>query len=106
DQAADVGSLDAAADRLDTGLLTLRDATLRKRDDELTGSARVTEADLKTALPILQSVQPIASGNGQLILRGTATLLGVTGTIDATVGVVDGRIVIAPDVPFGGFTTI
>ena len=44
DQAADVGSLDASATEFDTGLLTLRDATLRKRGNELTGSARVTRA--------------------------------------------------------------
>jgi hypothetical protein len=105
-QAADVGSLDASATELNTGLLTLRDATLQKRGDVLTGSARVTENDLRAAVPFLQSVQPIASGNGQLTLRGTATLLGVTATVDATVGAQDGKLVVQPDVPFGALATV
>jgi hypothetical protein len=105
-QSADVGSLDASAQELDTGLLTLRNATLRKRGDELTGTALVTESDLRTAVPILQSVQPIASSNGTLTLRGTGTVLGVSATVEATVAVRNGAVVVAPDLPFGGLATI
>jgi hypothetical protein len=105
-QSGDVGSLDASAQELDTGLLTLRNATLRKRGDQLTGSAQVTEADLRTAVPILQSVQPVASGDGALTLRGTATVLGVSATIDATVAARAGGLIVAPDVPFGGLATV
>ncbi len=105
-QARNLGSLDASAGEVDLGLLTLRDATLRKRGDQLTGSARVTEEDLRAALPVLDSVQPIASSSGQLTLRGTATLLGVTATVDATVRSQDGQLVVQPDVPFGGLATV
>jgi hypothetical protein len=105
-QSADVGSLDASAQELDTGLLTLRNATLSKRGDVLSGSAEVTEADLRAALPILQSVTPVASGDGRLTLRGTATVLGVSATIDATVTPRNGALVVAPDVPLGGLATI
>src|SRR5579859_6167414 len=51
DQAGEVGSLSASVAELDTGLLTLHDATLHKRGAELTGTAQVTEADLRRALP-------------------------------------------------------
>lgn len=105
-QAGDVGTLDASAAELDTGLLTLRDATLHKRGNQLTGTARVTEADLRSAVPFLDGVQPVASGGGALTLRGTATLLGVTASVDATVAAVGGRLVVQPDVPFGGLATI
>jgi DUF2993 family protein len=105
-QAADAGSIDASATTLDTGLLRLHDAVMHKRGDELTGSARVTEADLKAAVPFLQSVQPVASGNGQLVLRGTASVLGVAATADATVAAVSGAVVVQPDVPFGGLATL
>lgn len=105
-QSADVGSLDASAQELDTGLLTLRNATLSKRGDVLSGSAQVIEADLRAALPILQSVAPVASGDGRLTLRGTATVLGVSATIDATVTPRNGALVVAPDVPLGGLATI
>ncbi len=105
-QAADVGSLDASAQVLSSGLLTLRDATLSKRGNELVGRATVTETDLRAAVPFLDSVQPVASEDGRLTLRGTATLLGVTATVDATVGPQDGHLVVTPDVPFGGLATV
>lgn len=106
DQAAGVDSLDASAIELDTGLLTLHDATLRKRGSALSGSARITESDLHTALPFLQSVTPVASSGGQLTLRGTATLLGVSATVDATVGAVNGQLLVQPNVPFGALATV
>jgi len=105
-QVGDVGTLDASAGELRAGLLTLRDATLRKRGNVLTGTATVTEADLRTALPVLDSVTPVASGGGQLTLQGTATLFGVTATVDATVRPQNGELVVSPDVPFGGLATI
>jgi hypothetical protein len=105
-QAGDVGKLDASAGEVHAGLLTLRDASLTKRGDELVGRARVSEADLRSSLPILQSVQPVASADGELTLRGTATLLGVTATVDATVRPQDGAVVVVPDVPFGELATV
>lgn len=105
-QAGDVDSLTASAAELDTGLLTLRNATLRKRGSELTGAARVTEADIRAALPVLQSVTPVASGNGQLTVQGTASLFGVTASVDATVRAQNGALVVSPDVPLGGLATI
>ena len=106
DQAGGVGSLTASANVLETGLLTLQDAVLHKHGDQLTGTAHVTEADVRTALPVLQSVTPVASGDGKLTVRGTATLFGVSATVDATVGAQDGKLVVVPDVPFGGLATI
>jgi hypothetical protein len=105
-QAGDVGALTASASELDTGLLTLRNASLVKRGSQLTGSAQVTEADLRAALPVLQSVTPVASSGGTLTLQGTATLLGVTASVQATVSQQDGDLVVTPDVPFGGLATI
>ena len=39
-------------------------------------------------------------------MRGTGTFLGVTATVDATVSAQDGKLLVAPDVPFGGFLTL
>ncbi|HEY2260964.1 MAG TPA: LmeA family phospholipid-binding protein [Solirubrobacteraceae bacterium] len=103
---AEVGKLDASAQEVQAGLLTLRDATLKKRGRELTGTATVTEADLRTSLPIIQSLTPVAVGDGQLTLRGTASLLGVSATVDATVRAQNGALVVVPDVPFGGLATV
>jgi hypothetical protein len=105
-QAVDVGSLLATASEIDVGLLKLHDAMLVKQGDRLLGSAAVSEADLRAALPILESVTPVASTGGQLVLQGTASLFGVTATVDATVHAVAGKLVVAPNVPLGGLATI
>jgi hypothetical protein len=105
-QSADVGSLDATATEFDAGLLALHDARLVKRGNRVTASATVTDADLHAALPILDSVTPVASGDGQLTLQGTASLFGVTATVQAVVHAVSGALVVTPNVPLGGFATI
>jgi LmeA-like phospholipid-binding len=105
-QSGDVGSLDATATEVDTGLLALHDAHLVKRGNRLNAAATVTEADLHAALPILRSVTPVASTGGQLTLQGTASLFGVTATVQAVVHAVSGRLVVTPNVPLGGFATI
>jgi hypothetical protein len=106
DQASDVGTLNASTGEFDTGLVTLQNATLGKQGDELTGSATVTENALRSAIPFLDAVQPVASDTGQLTLRGTGTLLGVTASIDATVRAQNGALIVSPDVPLGGLATI
>lgn len=105
-QSVDVGSLDASAREVDVGLLALHNARLAKRGDRLIASATVAEADLRHALPILNSVVPVASASGQLTLQGTASLFGVTATVQALVRTVDGRVVVSPNVPLGALATI
>jgi hypothetical protein len=100
DQTADVGTLDASAQEFVDGLLTVHDARLVKSGNQLNTSATVKEADLRSAVPILTSVTPLASGDGRLTLRGTASLFGFTGTVDATVSAQDGKLVVAPGIPF------
>jgi len=105
-QTAGVGKLDASVGEFVSGALTLRNATLTKRGNELTGSATVMNADLRAAVPFLDDVQPIASEGGRLTLRGRASLLGLNATVDATVAAQNGTLVVAPNVPFGGIATI
>lgn len=105
-EAGGVGSVDASAGTLTAGLLTVHDAVLRKRGTQVSATAEVTEADLRSAVPVLQSVVPVASGGGQLTLRGTATVFGVTATVDATAQAQNGQLVVTPDVLFGGLATI
>jgi hypothetical protein len=102
DQATSVGTIDARVDDLNTGLVTLRNASLRKRGDVLTGTALLTDADLQAALPGL-AVRPVASGDGKLVLQGTALGLSANATLSAQ----NGALLIAPDVPLlGGLLTI
>jgi hypothetical protein len=106
DQVADVGTLRASAQVFQDGRLVVHDARLVKQGNRLTASADVTESALRGVLPILTSVTPVASGDGRLVLRGTATLLGLTATVDATVSAADGKLVVVPNVPFGGLATV
>jgi LmeA-like phospholipid-binding len=105
-QSGDVGSLDASAREVDAGLLALHNARLVKRGNRLNASATVTETDLRAALPILDSVTPVASTDGQLTLQGTASLFGVTATVQASVRPDGGALVVSPNVPLGGFATL
>ncbi len=105
-RAANVGTLDLSAQEVRSSALTLRDARLHKQGNQLIGSATVMQSDLRAAVPFLDNVQPVASSGGQLILRGTATVLGINATVDAVVAARDGALVVAPDVPFGGIATI
>jgi hypothetical protein len=104
--AASVGTIDASVAELQSGALTLRDASLHKQGSSLVGSATLMEADLRAAVPFLDNVQPVASSAGLLILRGKASLFGLRATVDAVVSARDGTLVVAPDVPFGGLATI
>ena len=70
------------------------------------GEATVTDADLRAALPPGFAVRPVASANGQLVLRGTATFFGATISANAVLLAQDGQLKIAPDVPFGAFATL
>lgn len=105
-QVGDADTLDASATQFVAGLLTLHDASLQKRGNQLTATATVTENDLRASFPILDGVVPVGSSGGQITLRGTATLLGVTATVDATVRPDNGSLVVSPDVPLGGLATI
>jgi hypothetical protein len=98
--------VDATTRELDVLTLRLRDARLSKRGNRLVGEATVTDADLRAALPPGFAVRPVASADGQLVLRGTATLFGTTISANAVLHAQDGRLKIAPDVPFGGFAAL
>jgi hypothetical protein len=102
----DADDVDASA--AEQRILTLRmlDPRLRKRGDKLTLSARVTYADLRAALPPGFDVRPVASVGGQLLVAGTADLLGQSFSGSAVISVRDGRLQLTPDIPFGGFLSV
>lgn len=105
-EAADVGTLNVSIATLRSGQLTLRDVTLTKRGSELVGSARVEDADLRAALPVIDSVMPISSADGQLRLRGKAAAFGITATVNAVVTTSDGKVVVAPAGLLGDFLNV
>lgn len=106
-ESSGVGSLRASAQVLTSGLLTLRNAALVKRGDQLYGSAQIEESDLRAAIPFLQSVTYAGSGGGGVTLQGTADVLGARATVPATVKPVNGRLVVVPQLPLlGGIASV
>jgi hypothetical protein len=102
----DTNDLDASAEEQRILTLRLHDSRLRKRGDELTLSSTVDDTDLRAALPPGFDVRPVASGDGALVFEGSAELLGQRFRGRAVVAARDGRLILAPDVLFGGFLTL
>jgi hypothetical protein len=105
-EAGDVGTLNVSIGTLRSGQLTLRDVTLTKRGSELVGSARIEDADLRAALPVIESVTPVSSADGQLMLRGKGGAFGISATVTAVVAASDGKVVVAPAGLLGGFLNV
>ena len=105
-EAKDVGTLNVSIDTLRSAQLTLHDVTLTKHGSELVGSARVEDADLRAALPVLESVTPISSADGQLRLRGKGGAFGITATVTAVVTTNDGKVVVTPAGLLGDFVNV
>lgn len=98
-QSSGVDRLSASVGVLRSGLLTLHNVGLSKRGNQLTGSATVLESDLRNAVPVLQSVRLLSASSNSITLEGTASALGVTATVPATVEPRNGQLVVVPDVP-------
>ncbi|HVS29256.1 MAG TPA: hypothetical protein VHE14_06865 [Solirubrobacteraceae bacterium] len=98
--------VDARVGELHAQLLTLRHVTLRKRGRELEARALVTRAAIRDALPSFVTVEPVASGGGQLVLGASVTLFGLRAAVNAHVLPLNGALVLVPDVPFGSFVSL
>lgn len=106
-QTGDVGTVHASVGTLQSGRLTLTDVRLSKVGDELNGTAHVSEAALRAAVPFLQSVTFVRSDGGTLTLEGTASVLGVSVSMPATVRPDGGGLVVVPDLPLvGAFASV
>jgi hypothetical protein len=106
-QLRSVGTFDATVGVVDVGALVVHDASLVVSRGRIVGEGTVREADLRRAVPFLRSVVPVASAGGRLVLRGTASVLGlIGGSVDATVQARRGALVLTPDVPLGGLGAV
>lgn len=103
----DAGTVHASVGMVRIGALVVHDASLVASRGRLVGEGTVRESDLRAAVPFLRSVVPVTSARGTLVLRGTASVLGLlNGSVDATVRARDGALVVSPDVPLGGLATV
>jgi hypothetical protein len=105
-QADGIGTVDVSIGVVRTGLLTLHAVTFTKQGDELVGVGTLDLSDLQAALPIVRSLTPIRDSNGQVVLRGTASVLGVQASVDVVIAARDGKLVVAPSGLLGAFATL
>jgi hypothetical protein len=101
-----VGTLDISIAEFHSGLLTLHDVSFSKHGNEMVGAGQLDLRDLRAALPIVSSLTPVHNTDGQLVLRGTASVLGVSATVDVAVTARDGKLVVAPTGLFGALATV
>jgi hypothetical protein len=102
DETRDAGTIDASAEQLNAGFLTLQNAALKKSGNELTGTATVSAAALRSAIPGVAGLEPVTSSNGQLTFQGTVFGL----TADATLSAQNGKLVVQPDIPLLSVLTL
>jgi LmeA-like phospholipid-binding len=108
-----VHDLDIAVARLDLKVpgipspVVLRDVKTRKRGASMTTQATLTQTDLTAALPSGFTVQPLASGDGQIEVHASGGLFGVQASISALVKPLEGRLVAEPQgSPLAGLATV
>lgn len=103
----ETGELDVRIAAATVGPLALHDVRLTSSDGRLHGQASASDAELAAALPRGLTLQPIASGSGELLLRGSASLFGIGLSANALLSAQDGRLVIQPvGIPFGGLAQV
>ncbi len=102
-QTGGVDEVEVSAATVRTGLLVLHDVRLTKHGQQLTGAGRLALGDLRAAVPMLQSLRPVSGPRGQLVLRGTASVLGVGAAVEVTVAARNGKLVLTPTGVLGVF---
>ena len=105
-QADGIGRVDVSIGVVHTGLLTLHAVTFTKRGDELVGVGTLELSDLQAALPVVRSLTPVRDSNGQVLLHGTASVLGVQASVNVVIAARDGKLVVAPSGLLGAFATL
>jgi hypothetical protein len=101
-----IGEVDVSIGVVHTGLLTLHAVRFTKRGDELVGVGTLELSDLQAALPVVRSLTPVPESNGQVLLRGTASVLGVQTSVDVVIAARGGKLVVAPSGLLGAFATV
>jgi hypothetical protein len=95
-RAHETGKLDVRIAAATVGPLAAHDVRVLAHDGRVDAHASVSEGELRAALPPGLDVQPVASGGGQLLLRGSASLFGVGISADALLSAQAGNLVIQP----------
>jgi hypothetical protein len=95
-EARDAEKMQVHAESVQVGSLRLSDATLSKDGSTLSAQARISEAEVKAALPEGFAVSLIKSSGGQVEVRASGGLFGVGASINAVALASEGKLVAHP----------
>ncbi|HEX3390966.1 MAG TPA: hypothetical protein VHS55_00220 [Solirubrobacteraceae bacterium] len=89
------------------GALEVSDVRMQKRGSSVLASATMTQAQLQRAMPSGFSVQPTASGEGEIEARASGGLFGLQASLNVLVRASEGNLIAQPrGLPFGGIATV
>jgi hypothetical protein len=89
------------------GGLEVSDVRMQKRGSSVFATARMTQAQLQRAMPSGFSVQPTASGQGEIEARASGGLFGLQASLTVLVRASEGNLIAEPrGLPFGGIATV
>jgi hypothetical protein len=95
-EARGINDIDLTASSVMEGPLQLHDVSVRKRAARLSGQGRASEEDVKSALPEGLALQLLTSEGGNVKVRASGGLFGVSGSFNAVVGASEGKLVVRP----------
>jgi hypothetical protein len=84
------------AQSVQVGSLRLSDARLSKHGSALSAQALASEVDVREALPAGFSVQLVRSEGGEVEVQATGGFFGLSATVNAVAGAVEGKLVAHP----------
>jgi hypothetical protein len=103
---ADAEEVEATFDELQVATLGLREARYTKDGEAVRGEGLVSAEALRAAVPPPLDVTPVGVDERGLLFEGGVQVLGrrIEGTARAEA--LDGRLVVVPQIPFGGLATL
>ncbi len=102
-----VQRIDMHAESMRVGSFTLRDASWRKRGDQLSMGGQLTEADLRASLPGSTGFALLDSNSDGVTMRVSGSLFGLAASVDVQLSAVEGKLVAQPEgVPFAGLVKV
>jgi hypothetical protein len=95
-EARGVNDMELTAPSAREGQLRLSDVSFSKHGRALSAQARMTEADVRAALPAGFGMQLVKSEGGEVEVRASGGLFGIGAAVDAVASAREGKLVVRP----------
>jgi hypothetical protein len=102
-----VSDSDLSATSMQIERVRLGDVDVRKRGASIVLRGTISEAELKSVLPVGLQVHSLSDAGGHILAQATGELLGVSATVSVDIRPSEGKLVAEPQgVPLGGLATV